>query len=86
LQPAPVYTSADVVQLRKKVEVSQNLLARPLNISRSTAHQRWTSWARADAAKCPMDDFFSIQPGSGGWGAKKTSETFGFLGKLSFNV
>lgn len=42
LTPVPEYTSTDVVRLRNKTKVSQNLFARRLNVSPSTVHQ-WES-------------------------------------------
>ena len=42
LTSVPEYTSTDVVRLRNKTRVSQNLFARRLNVSPSTVHQ-WES-------------------------------------------
>lgn len=40
--PVPDYAAIDVVQLRQRAKVSQNLFARRLNVSPSTVHQ-WES-------------------------------------------
>ena len=42
LSDVPDYAAADVVNLREKVKVSQNLFAKRLNVSPSTVHQ-WES-------------------------------------------
>jgi putative transcriptional regulator len=42
LSDVPDYAAADVVKLREKVMVSQNLFAKRLNVSPSTVHQ-WES-------------------------------------------
>lgn len=42
LSDVPDYAAADVVKLREKVKVSQNLFAKRLNVSPSTVHQ-WES-------------------------------------------
>lgn len=42
LTPVLDYAAADVVQLRQRAKVSQNLFARRMNVSPSTVHQ-WES-------------------------------------------